>query len=52
MRKILTDYVFPPIPYRGMDWIAYYDGEEEEGLRGQGATEQEAIDDLISWGDE
>ena len=50
-KKIITEYVYPPIPYRGHDWIAYYDGEEE-GHRGCGKTEQEAIDDLKEWGDE
>ncbi len=52
MRKIITSYIFPPIPYRGNDWVAYYDGDEEEGQRGWGATEKEAIDDLKSWDEE
>lgn len=47
-RKINTEFVHPPIPIRWHDWIAYYDGEEEDGLRGIGETEQEAIDDLLS----
>jgi hypothetical protein len=40
--KILTNYLFPPIPYHHMDWIAYIDGQEE-GTRGFGRTEEEAI---------
>lgn len=48
MNKIITDYIFPPIPYRHMDWIAYRDGNEE-GNRGFGKSEQEAINDLLSW---
>ena len=44
--KIITEYIYPPIPYRGNDWVAYYEGNEEEGISGWGATEQEAIEDL------
>lgn len=46
-RKIVTSNVYPPIPYRSMDWCAYFDGDEESGIRGWGATETEAIDDLL-----
>lgn len=47
--KIVTDFVYPPIPDRRFDWSAIddntYDGE---GCPiGRGATEQEAIDDLL-----
>lgn len=47
--KIVTTYVYPPIPIRSMDWSAVddetYDGE---GCPiGHGATEAEAIADLI-----
>lgn len=47
--KIVTDFVYPPIPIRQFDWSAVdddtYDGE---GCKiGYGATEQEAIDDLL-----
>lgn len=45
-RKIITDFVYPPIPDRRMDWCAFFDGEEENGRYGWGLTEQEAIDDL------
>lgn len=48
MPKIITTHVYPPIPIRSMDWQAHYDGEEDEQMAtGTGATEQEAIDDLI-----
>jgi hypothetical protein len=48
--KILTHYDPPPIPWRDHDWSAVddetYDGP---GCRiGWGATEQEAIDDLMA----
>lgn len=43
---IKTEHVFPPIPIRIHDWCAYYDGQEE-GRRGWGATEKEAIADLL-----
>lgn len=47
MPKIVTDHIFPPIPIRTMDWCAFYDGEEEAGGYGYGATEAEAIADFI-----
>ena len=42
---IQTEYVYPPIPIRTMDWCAYRD---PEGRHGWGATEEEAIADLLS----
>lgn len=45
-RKIITHYEYPPIPVRTMDWVAYFDGDEEGGSRGWGTTEAEAILDL------
>lgn len=47
MRKIVTSYVCPPIPVRQFDWCAHYDGEEDAGGYGYGATEAEAIADFI-----
>lgn len=44
-RKIITSYVYPPIPIRSMDWCAFYDGDASQ--RGWGSTEAEAIADLI-----
>lgn len=46
-RKIVTSFVYPPIPVRDFDWCAYYDGEEEAGHYGYGRTEAEAIQDFI-----
>lgn len=47
--KIKTVFQYPPIPIRNLDWIAIddntYDGPGS--LIGTGATEQEAIDDLL-----
>lgn len=50
--KIRTDYVYPPIPVRDMDWQAVRDDDEpnDDGhMRhvGHGRTEQAAIDDLL-----
>lgn len=50
--KIVTDFVYPPIPDRRFDWSAIddhtYDGAEDSHCPiGHGATEQEAIDDLL-----
>ena len=50
MPKIVTSYVFPPIPDRRFDWSAWRDGDEpnDDGQMtiGYGATEEEAIADL------
>ena len=51
MPKIVTTFVYPPIPLRQFDWQAIYDDDEpdDDGRMdaGHGATEQEAIADLI-----
>lgn len=45
---IRTDHVFPPIPTRQFDWVAWYDGEEDEQMAtGSGPTEAAAVADLI-----
>lgn len=43
--RIITTFVYPPIPIRTMDWAAHYD--DPEGPVGRGATEQEAIRNLM-----
>lgn len=53
-RKIVTEYWPKPIPTRGADWCALledYDGapDAEFQPKGYGASEQEAIDDLLQW---
>ena len=45
--KVQTDFVCPSIPFRSMDWRACEDGCEEDGMYGEGATEQEALDDIF-----
>jgi hypothetical protein len=45
--KIIVEYIHPPIPYRHMDWIAFYDGDEEAGPRGEGSTMKLAVEDLL-----
>ena len=44
--KIVTENIYPPIPIRQFDWVAHCD--DEEGPTGTGATEQEAIDELLT----
>jgi len=44
--KIKTHYDPPPIPYRGCDWCATYDGYEPGEPIGYGATEREAVEAL------
>lgn len=51
--KVRADYVFPPISDRSMDWAAIddnsYDGAEDSHCPvGRGATELEAIEDLLT----
>lgn len=50
-RKIITSFDYPPIPFRGYDWSAVFDGYDgsEDSLEplGRGATEKEAIQALI-----
>lgn len=43
--KIVTNYIYPPIPDRRFDWCAHYD--DPEGPTGYGPTEAEAIADLV-----
>lgn len=45
-RKIITNFVFPPIPDRRFDWSAVYEGYEGGDPIGRGRTEQEALADL------
>lgn len=47
MPKIITDFIYPPIPLRQFDWAAWYDGEEENGPYGYGRTEEEAVKELL-----
>ena len=35
--KIITEFVYPPIPIRRWDWLAHYDGDEETGPFGEAA---------------
>jgi hypothetical protein len=45
--KVITCFVYPPIPTRGNDWCAYPDNEvENSAVYGWGRTEQDALDDL------
>lgn len=47
MNKIITNYDHPPIPSRKCDWSATFEGYEGGDLIGRGATEKEAIEDLL-----
>jgi hypothetical protein len=50
--QIVTDYVCPPIPTRAFDWCAYFEGDEEDGPRGWGASKEEAVQNLLDIVDE
>jgi hypothetical protein len=45
--KIRTTHVLPPIPIRSHDWSAVTDDYEPGHPQGWGATELDAINDLI-----
>lgn len=45
--RIITTHHPPPIPLRSMDWSAARDGYEPGDPIGYGATEEEAIEDLM-----
>ncbi len=45
--RIKTDFWMKPIPLRQFDWSAWDDRIGEDSPTGYGATEQEAIDDLM-----
>lgn len=44
---IKTDYWLKPIPTKRFDAQAWLDGHEESGLRGDGASRDEAVGDLL-----
>lgn len=46
-RKIVASPTHSPLPYRSSDWCAHFDGEEEAGGYGYGATRKEAIADFM-----
>ena len=59
-RNIVTSHIVPPIPIRSFDWCAHYDDYDVDGDSegwysadpvGYGATEQEAIDNLLDQAD-
>ena len=46
-KKIVTEFVYPPIPVRTCDWSAVIDGYDEGDPIGRGPTEMAAISDLL-----
>jgi hypothetical protein len=48
-RIIITDHLYPPSPNRNCDWCATWDGYEPGDPIGSGATEAEAIIDLVNY---
>jgi hypothetical protein len=45
-RKIITRHEYPPVPWRGWDWVAFREGDEESGPFYWGATQEDAINEL------
>ena len=48
MPKIVTRYIYPPIPTREFDWCAFVECDEELSQYGSGRTEEDAITDLVN----
>jgi hypothetical protein len=48
MPEVKTEFIYPPIPIRSFDYVAWYAGEEDEQMAtGHGRTEAAAIADLL-----
>lgn len=45
-RRIVTTWIYPPIPLRNFDWQATFQGYEPGDLVGHGETKAEAVKDL------
>jgi len=45
---IRTSPQYPPIPVRDFDWQAYVDGYEPGDALGHGATEEQAVAELLA----
>jgi hypothetical protein len=48
MENIVLERYPNPTKPRGWDWMAYFGGEADGGEYGFGATELEAVNDLMS----
>lgn len=46
-RRIVTEFIYPPIPDRSMDWRASFEDGDEYGPFGYGPTEEAARQDLL-----
>lgn len=46
MLKVMTSNIYPPIPIRSFDWVAWFDDFGEDGPHEHGATESEAVSRL------
>lgn len=47
MSKIITEFIYPPIPIRNYDWEAIREDYNEGDPIGHGRTEKDAILDLL-----
>lgn len=46
-RKIVIEYIKPPVPSHKYDWMAYRDDYDENDFIAYGSTELEAIKNLL-----
>lgn len=46
-RRVVVNFVYPPIPLRGFDYCATFEGYEPGEPQGFGRTREEAIGQLI-----
>lgn len=44
---IVASFFCPPAPTRNHDWCAYRESKVESGQYGWGATEEDAVEDLL-----
>ena len=45
--ELITEFVFPPVPFRNHDWFAIDGNTYDASPSGHGSTEQDAIDSLF-----
>lgn len=45
--EVIVEFIYPPIPLRHLDYVAYREEDGEEGPKGWGATKDEAIQSLL-----
>lgn len=50
-KRVIIELDPPPIPFRGFDYRASFEGSDEHAPAGYGPTIRAALEDLKSWDD-